>query len=109
MSIKNVVLDPANPKDPDWAIAPRSVRTGTDAARASYAATHNERYRTVATCQDCAEELIAEELIGHLRAHVPDNLRPLFTMIAQLDPADRTALYLFVNGYTEIEARAGKE
>jgi hypothetical protein len=53
---------------------------------------HVERWRVVAVCSICGEDLAQEELVAHRLSHVEDALRPLSRLMARQPREQRLKL-----------------
>jgi hypothetical protein len=60
----------------------------SQAQRQAWWDAHVARWRVVAVCSTCGEDLILEELVAHRLNHVEDALRPLSRLVAR-QPRDQ--------------------
>lgn len=58
---------------------PPNVRQQSIEARQAWWNDYVDRWSVVKQCDECGEGLIAEELFGHYRNHLPSKLRPVAT------------------------------
>jgi methionine salvage enolase-phosphatase E1 len=66
-------------------------RRHTPEALEAWIAAHEVRWRVAATCAECGEELVAEEVVAHRLGHVPEGVRSLARDLTALPIGDRLA------------------